>query len=615
MSATSEPISAEPVSIEPNSSATPVAAAVHSKSWVSMLRIVPAIAITLGVLHYAWGVTLVIAGQYSWRMVQRQYVLELVGGLAAVIGLTWHLSAKFRSRRTAWGIVAGVGALWTAEAAALIVFNTGDGIPRWLAFVGLFPATLCVLWAAWMFFFPIRWSVRLGVLALLIGAIYPYLHFFEITGMTGDAKLNFALRGAVSRAALIKSSVGELSTSTAKLVANPKTDFPAFQGPGRDAVLLNVKLDRDWDKNPPKQVWREAIGAGWSGFVVVGGYAFTQEQRGEDECVVCRDVKTGKEIWVHSDKAPFENKPRYEGMGGPGPRCTPTVDDGRAYTVGATGIFNCLDAMTGHPIWTHNIVTENGGSVAVHGVCGSPLIVGNFVVVAPTGKPAGSLAAYDRVSGKQAWCTGVNNASYATPMLASVAGVEQILNWDEHGLTGHDPTTGKVLWHFVWGTAYPVCSQPIANAGAPDQILATVGYGRGSALIKVSCAADGKWSAEALWESKRMKTKFTTAVSHNGYAYGLDDGIMQCIEIKSGKQMWKGGHYEHGQILLACNTIIVQTEPGPVVLIDTNPKRLTELGSVPALSSKTWNCPALAGKYLLVRNDQEAVCYEVSLAK
>ena len=414
---------------------------------------------------------------------------------------------------------------------------------------------------------------------------------------------------------MIKSSVGELSSGSFKLVSDPKVDFPAFQGPARDAVLPDAKLDRDWTSHPPKQLWRQEIGAGWSGFVVVGGYAFTQEQRGEDECVVCRDLTTGKELWVHSEKAPYEGKPRYEGMGGPGPRCTPTVEDGRVYTVGATGIFNCLDAATGHRIWMHNIVTENGGSVAGHGVCGSPLIVGNLVVVAPTGKPAGSLAAYDRVTGKLAWCTGVNNASYATPMLASVAGVEQILNYDEHGLTGHDPVTGKVLWHFVWSSDEPICSQPIPNAGAPDQILVTIGYGKGSALIKVSCAADGKWNVEQLWESKRMKTKFTTAVAHNGYVYGLDDGIMQCIEMKTGRQMWKGGHYSHGQILLAGNTIIVQTEPGPVVLLDTNPKQLTELGTLPALSSKTWNCPALAGKYLLLRNDHEAACYEVSLAK
>ncbi len=111
-----------------------------------------------------------------------------------------------------------------------------------------------------------------------------------------------------------------------------------------------------------------------------------------------------------------------------------------------------------------------------------------------------------------------------------------------------------------------------------------------------------------------MKTKFTTAVVRDGYVYGLDDGIMQCIDLKTGKQKWKGGRYQHGQILLAGDLILVQTEqPGSVVLVDPSPNKLIELGRIPALSSKTWNCPTLAGKHLLVRNDVEAACYEVRL--
>ncbi len=112
-----------------------------------------------------------------------------------------------------------------------------------------------------------------------------------------------------------------------------------------------------------------------------------------------------------------------------------------------------------------------------------------------------------------------------------------------------------------------------------------------------------------------MKTKFTTAVLYGDYVYGLDDGIMQCVDVKTGQQKWKGGRYGHGQILLVDDLIIVQTEPGPVVLIEANPKKLVEHGKVPALTGKTWNCPALAGKHLLVRNDAEAACYEVDLAK
>ncbi|HUE18029.1 MAG TPA: PQQ-binding-like beta-propeller repeat protein [Planctomycetaceae bacterium] len=603
MSATTESVPAAP----------PVAQALRPSSWLSKIRLLLAILATVTLLPYAWGRTLVVYGQ--WRQVERQFLIQLLVGIVAVIALNFHLAQKFRAGQITKRMMGLVLVLWIAVEAAMIVIYNGDAIPIWLIFAGFFPATLWVIWTAWMFFTPMRWSVRLGVLALLILAVVPYQQLFEVNGLTGDARVNFALRSRIKPDDQIKSTVGELTGGGFKLVANSKTDFPAFQGPARTAVLPDTKLDRNWSQHPPREIWRVPVGAGWSGIAVVGGYTFTQEQRGEDECVVCRELSTGKEIWKHADKAPFQGKPRYEGMGGPGPRCTPTVDDGRVYTVGCTGIFNCLDGGTGHVQWTRNMVTENGGHVAFHGVCGSPLIVGNLVVVAPTGKSTASLAAYDRLTGKPAWCTGVHDAAYATPMLASVAGHEQILNYDDRGLTAHNPTDGKVLWHFEWNTNEPICSQPIADAGAPDQILLTVGYGRGSVLLKVSCGADGSWTAQPLWETKTMKTKFTTAVARDGYVYGLDDGIMQCIDLKTGRQKWKGGRYEHGQILLAGDLIVVQTEPGPVVLIEATPKRLTELGTVPALSSKTWNCPTLAGNHLLLRNDLEAVCYEVALEK
>jgi outer membrane protein assembly factor BamB len=108
-----------------------------------------------------------------------------------------------------------------------------------------------------------------------------------------------------------------------------------------------------------------------------------------------------------------------------------------------------------------------------------------------------------------------------------------------------------------------------------------------------------------------MKTKFTTAVLHKGFAYGLDDGILACLDLATGRQVWKKGRYQHGQILLAGERLVVQTEMGRVVLVKPDPQDLTELGSIPALSSKTWNNPALAGRILLVRNDQEAAGFEL----
>jgi outer membrane protein assembly factor BamB len=583
-----------------------------SLTWIiSRVRLVLAMGLTV-ILPYSYGRALVVYSQ--WASFEPRFIVTLLIGLVAVMGLTLGLAGSF-SRRTAWLALGFVFAIWTGFYLFLVlVYNSKQFLPDWLVFAGFFPATFWVFWTAWIFFIPLRWSLRGAALGVLLFATLPYLTLFEINGMTGDTHLNFALRSQ-RKTAVFESAGGELASAGVKLVENKLVDFPAFQGPNHTAVLQNVKLARDWNEHPPRELWRVPTGAGWSSFAVVGGYAFTLEQRGDQECLVARDLKTGREVWVHKDDAVL---PKQQLMGGPGPRSTPTVYEGRVYSVGETGILNCLDGGTGRVIWSKNIVADNGGSLAFHGVSGSPLIVDDLIIVAPTGRDDASLAAYKRENGERVWVKGHDAAAYASPMLASFGSSMQILNNTSKGLTAHDPRSGTILWHYDWTNEDGViCSQPITNAGAPDQVLLTAGYSKGSQLLKVTRDDKGVWSATPAWEqpSRHMKTKFTTAVLHGDCVYGLDDGIMQCIDVKTGQQRWKGGRYGHGQILLVDDLIIVQTEQGPVVLIEANPKKLTELGKVAALSSKTWNCPALAGKYLLVRNDTEAVCYEVELAK
>jgi outer membrane protein assembly factor BamB len=577
---------------------------------VSRTRLVLAMAATV-VLPYAYGRELVTYSQY--RVIEPRFLVMLLIATPAIMLLTLGLAPQF-SRRTAWIAFGIVFAIWSAFYAFLVFAYNGDQAPAWLVFAGFFPATLWILWTAWIFFIPVPWSVRGAVLGLFLFATIPYLSLFEVTGLSGDTHVNFALRSQ-RKTASFATQTGELEGQGIKLVENRLTDFPAFQGPDRTAVLHNVKLARDWNEHPPRELWRVPTGAGWGSFSVVGGYAFTLEQRGNQECVVARELKTGREVWVHKDDAEL---PKTQLMGGPGPRSTPTIYEGRVYSVGATGIFNCLDGGTGHVIWSKNILADVGGDFPGHGVSGSPLIVDDLVIVDPTGKADASLAAYKRESGERVWAKGHDPAAYASPMLATFGSSAQILNNTTRGLTGHDPRSGTVLWHYDWSNEDGVmCSQPIVHAGAPDQVLLTAGYAKGSQLLKIARDDKGTWSATPVWEqpSRHMKTKFTTAVLYGDYVYGLDDGIMQCVDVKTGQQKWKGGRYGHGQILLVDDLIIVQTEPGPVVLIEANPKKLVEHGKVPALTGKTWNCPALAGKHLLVRNDAEAACYEVDLAK
>jgi outer membrane protein assembly factor BamB len=315
-------------------------------------------------------------------------------------------------------------------------------------------------------------------------------------------------------------------------------------------------------------------------------------------------------MWVHEDPIRFEG-----GMEGPGPRATPSVVENQVYTLGATGLLNCLEAATGRRLWFVNIQEENGGAALTYGVCGSPLVTQDLVLVSPTGANGNALAAYDRKTGARVWQAGRAQASYSSPLLTRLVGVEQVLLHDSEGVTSYDPSQGQVLWHFPWANEKKIhASQPIPNAGAPDRVLVSTGYGKGSALFQVERKDQEGWSVQTLWTSREMRTKFTTPVIHKGHVYGLDDGILACMDLESGRRRWKEGRYGHGQVLLAGSLLLIQTERGPVVLVLPFSQSFYELGQIPALSSKTWNNPALAGRFLLLRNDREAVCYELPSA-
>lgn len=383
-------------------------------------------------------------------------------------------------------------------------------------------------------------------------------------------------------------------------------DYPAFRGADGLAVVRGAKLAADWNTRPPRELWRRKIGAGWGAFAIAGGRAFTQEQRGAQETVVCYELSTGRELWVHAEAVHFQDP-----EGGDGPRATPTAAGDRIFALGATGKLNCLDGTTGEPRWSADVFLYNGADTPYHGASGSPLVVAGLVVVSAGGAGGRSLVAYEQDTGRRVWQAGDDPAGYGSPLMCELSGNRQIVILNQPGLAAHDPRTGAVLWTCSWENSLRSnCSQPVPLSGG--RLFVSSGYGRGCAVLRIQRNGD-LWSASPLWTARRMNTKFTSVVVRNEFAYGLDNGILSCIDLSDGTRRWKQGRYGNGQLLLAGDLLIVQTEPGDVVLVGAAPEQYRELSRYPALAEKTWNHPALGGRFLLLRNDREAVCLELPL--
>ena len=479
---------------------------------------------------------------------------------------------------------------------------------------------LLTIWA--LIFSRFSKQLRLRILFSLIGAFALFAACFRFDQVSGNMVPIFEWRWA-NRSLPEVAIDGQSPGPTTSDSNTTGLSFPQFLGPTRDCKTPGPGLATDWKTNPPKEMWRQDIGAAWSGFVVSAHRAITQEQRDENEVVSCYDLLTGKMLWMHSNPGHYNTK-----IAGEGPRATPAIHNGKVYALGATGILNCLELPTGKPVWQRNIASDAGLKVDDEvdqtgaakkrnkakewGYSSSPLIVEDKVIVSAGGEAGKSLLAYNLDTGKPVWSGGDSRAGYSSACVATIHGEKQILIFNQDGLAAHKSETGSVVWSFKWEAGVPHVSMPVALAN--NQILISLGYGQGSKLIQVN-KSEESYSANELWSSRFMKAKFTNLIAHQGHIYGLDDGIFACINQEDGRRNWKDGRFGHGQILMRANHILIMAENGEVILIEASPKRQIEVSRFAALDGKTWNPHTLVGKYLLVRNHREAACYKLPLTK
>jgi outer membrane protein assembly factor BamB len=458
--------------------------------------------------------------------------------------------------------------------------------------------------------FPAR--LRIGVPVLLLGAAAASV---RSAGCTGDMRLLLSFRWEPSHYDALEAQrraqrAEGAAPDLAALADESPADYPEYRNRARDGVAHGQALARDWKVRPPRLVWKQLCGGGYAGFAVARGRAVTIEQRRDNEVVACYDAATGRELWTHSYPARF-----YDARGGEGPMATPTISADAVYALGGTGKLSCLDLGRGAVRWQVNILEDNNN--LTWGMAGSPLAYGGVVVVNPgdqRGRADGrTLAAYDCKTGERVWGAGNTRAGYSSPMRATLAGVDQVVLFDGQEIAGYDEGGKGKLWSLPYPTKFGInVAEPLVVGD--DRLFISAGYDAGCGLLKVARDGD-KWSAAeaGYWGKKTMRCKFTSPVLHKGLVYGLDEGVLACVDPADGRQVWKGKRYGHGQLLRSDDLLLIQAESGELALVEAAGDRTRELGRVRALAGdKTWNCPALAGGRAYVRNHEEMACYDLS---
>lgn len=441
-----------------------------------------------------------------------------------------------------------------------------------------------------------------------------------------------------------KIAVTPAESKTSRLESTTAFDFPQFLGPDRNGIVKNAMLDA-WATSKPELLWKQPVGDSWSGFAVVNGYAITQEQRDDVECVVCYEVDTGNTVWNHQSVRRHED---YSSFGRVGPRATPTIHNGKVIAVSATGVVDCLDGEDGSLVWSFDVPEEVGvdqiaktnsrgltftqeSSSLTWGRSQSPLIVDDMAIVAAGGiakpaepgaevsdirvkSPGATLIAINIETGDEVWRGGDRSIAYGSPVLVTVAGVEQILLVAEDHCVSHDPQTGEELWAYSWpggSNGAANCSQ--ATILDNKTIMLSKGYSTGAQVIELENDEGKLVPVPAARDPRVLKTKFSNPVIHDGYAYAISDRFLECVDAKTLKKKWRRRGFGTGQLLLVGDKLLVHAESGQLSIVAASPEKYTELGSIKTVEGTCWNTLAFYKDLVLVRSEKEAACYRLPL--
>lgn len=418
---------------------------------------------------------------------------------------------------------------------------------------------------------------------------------------------------------------------------SPAADWPQWMGPNRDDVWPETGILEKFPEGGPKVLWRKPVSGGFAGPAVANGKVYVTDyvrSAGDDkpaptkrndlqgkERVLCLDAKTGNEIWKH------EYDCNYKISYPAGPRCTPTVDGGKVYTLGAMGDLFCLDAEKGTVIWSKNLPETYKAQMPLWGYAGHPLVYKNLLICMAGGEGS-AVVALDKETRKEVWkALDTTDIGYSPPTLIEAGGVTQLLIFHGKGINSLNPDTGSLHWSEPLATAYGMAIMAPRKGG---DFLFAGGHNNRSLGLKLD---PDKPAVTKVWKGSRdvgLAPVSGTPFVEDGIAYGIDgDGTFRAMRVATGERLWgtsKPVNGKDGQgrgavegatfVTKNGNRFFIFGENGDLVIAKLSPEKYEEISRTKLLDpvgvglgrKVVWSHPAYAEKCVFARNDREIVC-------
>jgi outer membrane protein assembly factor BamB len=353
--------------------------------------------------------------------------------------------------------------------------------------------------------------------------------------------------------------------------------------------------------------WEVTVGAGHAAPVTSGERVLIHSRQGEREVTRALELATGKELWRNEYAAPYTMNSAARAHG-PGPKSTPAVSGNRVFTFGISGILSAYDLVSGRVLWR----TDAPPAPPEFGTAMSPLVVGSSVVVHLGAHDSGALTAFDEATGKPRWRWTGDGPAYASPVVADIGGVPQIVTQSENAVIGVSAKDGQLLWRIPFKTSF---DQNSITPVVVNDVIVYSGLDSGTSAIRVRRKGDA-WATEPIWQNDQIAMYMSTPVTSGGTLFGLSHhrrGQFFAIDLVAGETLWTtaGREGENASIMLAGNLLVISTTNAELIVARTSRTGFDEIKRYRIADAAVWAHPAIAGRLLIVKDVEKLICWEL----
>jgi len=389
-----------------------------------------------------------------------------------------------------------------------------------------------------------------------------------------------------------------------------------FGGENRDFISKYASVSEVWPNGKPRQLWNRELGDGYSGIAFENGRLYTMYRKGDDEYVIALDRKTGETIWEFKYSSPIP-----EGVVdqfGNGPNSTPLVAHARVFTLGAYGHIHCINKSDGKLRWSENAAQRLGANPAGFAYSASPIMYKDrvlFLLGSEGGQATSGILCYHYQTGTLLWAKQNYEPIYASPIIITVGGQDQLVVVQPTSVVGINPLSGQVYWEYPFQNEQKTnCAMPIWDSLSRTLFVSSA-YGKGSVGLRLKRDESGKTTVNELWTNKKIQVHHGSAVLVDGYVYAssgsFGPSFVSAINLKTGKIAFRQRGFAKANIIYGDGKLILLDEDGKLAIASANPESFNPTAQAQVLEKTAWTAPTLVGSRLYLRDRKKIIALDV----